>query len=145
MIAKLIFAGAAVLCTVGGAFATTYDVTTLDAPGSEVTEAYGINGSGAVTGYYTAAGGEGLGFVYSGGAYTTLKYPGASGSSVTLGREINDSGAVAKPKSAAVSMTPVAVVAAPETSTWAMLLAGFAGLGFAGYRRTRSKRFALGD
>ena len=135
MVAKLIFAGAAaVLCTAGGAFATTYDVTTLDAPGSEVTEAYGINGSGAVTGYYTAAGGEGLGFVYSGGAYTTLKYPGASGSSVTLGREINDLGAVA-----------AAVVAAPETSTWAMLLAGFAGLGFAGYRRTRSKRFALGD
>ena len=134
MVAKLIFAGAAaVLCTAGGAFATTYDVTTLDAPGSEVTEAYGINGSGAVTGYYTAAGGEGLGFVYSGGAYTTLKYPGASGSSVTLGREINDSGAVA------------AAVVAPETSTWAMLLAGFAGLGFAGYRRTRSKRFALSD
>jgi hypothetical protein len=123
MVAKLIFAGAAaVLCTAGGAFATTYDVTTLDAPGSQV------------TGYYAAAGGEGLGFFYSGGTYITLKYPGASGSSVTLGREINDSGAVA-----------AAVVAAPETSTWAMLLAGFAGLGFAGYRRTRSKRFALGD
>src|SRR5271165_2769968 len=95
MIAKLIFASAAVLSTAGGAFATTYDVTTLDVAGSEVTEAYGINDSGAVTGYYTAAGGEGFGFVYSGGAYTTLTYPGASGSSVTVGREINDSGAVA--------------------------------------------------
>ena len=60
MVAKLIFAGAAaVLCTAGGAFATTYDVTTLDAPGSEVTEAYGINGSGAVTGYYTGPAGRG--------------------------------------------------------------------------------------
>jgi hypothetical protein len=27
--------------------------------------------------------------------------------------------------------------AVPETSTWAMMLAGFAGLGFAGYRSTR--------
>ena len=26
---------------------------------------------------------------------------------------------------------------APEPSTWAMMLLGFAGLGFAGYRRTR--------
>jgi hypothetical protein len=25
----------------------------------------------------------------------------------------------------------------PEPSTWAMMLLGFAGLGFAGYRRTR--------
>ena len=35
MVAKVIFAGAAaVLCTAGVAFATTYDVTTLDAPGA---------------------------------------------------------------------------------------------------------------
>jgi hypothetical protein len=134
MIAKLIFVGAAAdLCTAGGAFATTYDVTTLDAPGAEDTVAYGINNSGAVTGDYNGTTGT-LGFVHSGGAYTALKYPGASGSSVTLGREINDSGAGAVP-----------VAAAPEASTWAMLLAGFAGLAFAGYRRTRSKRFALGD
>jgi hypothetical protein len=26
---------------------------------------------------------------------------------------------------------------APEPSTWAMMVLGFAGLGFAGYRRTR--------
>jgi len=29
------------------------------------------------------------------------------------------------------------VTAVPEPSTWAMMLAGFAGLGFAGYRATR--------
>ncbi len=34
-------------------------------------------------------------------------------------------------------------VAVPELSTWAMMLAGFAGLGFAGYRRTKSDRAAL--
>ena len=33
-----------------------------------------------------------------------------------------------------VSFAPVAAV--PETSTWAMMLLGFAGLGYAGYRRT---------
>ena len=31
----------------------------------------------------------------------------------------------------------------PETSTWAMLLLGFAGLGFAGYRRAKAGRTAL--
>ncbi len=29
------------------------------------------------------------------------------------------------------------LTAVPEPSTWAMMLAGFAGLGFAGYRRAR--------
>jgi hypothetical protein len=32
----------------------------------------------------------------------------------------------------------VSVSAVPEPSTWAMLLLGFAGLGFAGYRRTKN-------
>jgi hypothetical protein len=35
----------------------------------------------------------------------------------------------------------VATGAVPETSTWAMLLLGFAGLGYAGYRRTKRTRF----
>jgi hypothetical protein len=34
------------------------------------------------------------------------------------------------------------VAAAPETSTWAMMLLGFAGLGYAGYRRAREPRAA---
>jgi hypothetical protein len=32
----------------------------------------------------------------------------------------------------------------PEPSTWAMMLLGFAGLGFAGWRRRRKVRFAIG-
>jgi hypothetical protein len=42
----------------------------------------------------------------------------------------------------AISAIPGPAAAAPEPSTWAMLLAGFAGLGFAGYRgkRTREAR-----
>ncbi len=37
-------------------------------------------------------------------------------------------------------LTPGAV---PEPSTWAMLLLGFAGLGFAGYRRARAGHATL--
>jgi PEP-CTERM motif len=37
--------------------------------------------------------------------------------------------------------TPTAPV--PEPSTWAMMLVGFAGLGFAGYRKAREPRAAL--
>jgi hypothetical protein len=41
------------------------------------------------------------------------------------------------PFNAAFSLTGVTV---PESSTWAMLLIGFAGLGFAGYRRSKEAR-----
>ena len=40
----------------------------------------------------------------------------------------------------AYDLAPSAV---PEPSTWAMMLLGFAGLGYAGYRRTRSGQTAL--
>jgi hypothetical protein len=33
-------------------------------------------------------------------------------------------------------LTPDSATAVPELSTWAMMLAGFVGLGFAGYRQT---------
>ena len=38
------------------------------------------------------------------------------------------------------SIRPISTSAVPEPSTWAMMLLGFAGLGFAGYRRTREPR-----
>ncbi len=34
--------------------------------------------------------------------------------------------------------------AVPELSTWTMMLAGFAAIGFAGYRRTRNERITFG-
>jgi Protein of unknown function (DUF642) len=40
-----------------------------------------------------------------------------------------------------VTVSPDVSPAVPETSTWAMMLAGFAGLGFAGYRQTKRARF----
>ncbi len=41
------------------------------------------------------------------------------------------------PSGEAFFQTSVTMSAIPELSTWAMMLAGFAGLGFAGYRRSR--------
>jgi hypothetical protein len=38
---------------------------------------------------------------------------------------------------------PITVVGVPEPPTWTLLLLGFAGLGFAGYRGTRAGRAAL--
>lgn len=43
------------------------------------------------------------------------------------------------PVSSTLSAAP-AVSAIPELSSWAMMLVGFAGLGFAGYRRTKTAR-----
>jgi hypothetical protein len=36
----------------------------------------------------------------------------------------------------------LAAVATPESSTWAMMLLGFAGLGFAAYRKAQGDRIA---
>jgi hypothetical protein len=36
----------------------------------------------------------------------------------------------------------LSVGSVPETSTWAMMLAGFAGLGFLGYRRNKAATLA---
>jgi PEP-CTERM motif len=38
----------------------------------------------------------------------------------------------------------VSVIAAPEASTWAMMLLGFGGLGYAGWRGSRNAALALG-
>ena len=43
----------------------------------------------------------------------------------------------------AIEPAPSAVAAVPEPSTWAMMLLGFAGLGYAGYRRARLSRAAF--
>ena len=57
------------------------------------------------------------------------------GQIVGYGVEIND-----PQNSLAFLLTPTTV---PEPSTWAMLLLGFAGLGYAGYRRARAGRATL--
>jgi hypothetical protein len=41
------------------------------------------------------------------------------------------------------SAAPFSAAAAPELSTWAMLVAGFAGIGFTGYRRAKKGHATL--
>src|SRR5262245_21881805 len=71
----------------------TYIFTALDDPrATNGTFAYGINSSGQVVGSFDDHTGSGThGFLYSGGAYTTLDYPFADG---TLALGINDSGRI---------------------------------------------------
>jgi hypothetical protein len=122
-------------------------------PGSIETNATAINASGVVAGdYEKGPKDKEFGFVYSGGSYATINVPGSTGTYVT---GINGSGEVtgyydkgsalfgfiATPQSGTVSVT--SSTAAPEPSTWAMLLSGFAGLGLVGYRKARTKRMAL--
>ena len=73
---------------------------------------------------------------YSGGFYATewssgsvINLGGLPGSTSSEAFGINDAG-----QAVGVSEFPTPV---PEPSTWAMMLAGFAGLGLAGYRRPK--------
>jgi hypothetical protein len=86
-------------------------------------------------------GGVGLGltFPYPGGgaiATTTLSQFGEATYDV-----FNAGGQMIASEALSGTVTPVAGV--PEPSTWAMMLVGFAGLSFAGYRRTRARPAAL--
>jgi probable HAF family extracellular repeat protein len=75
---------------------TTYTYSTLDAPSSISTQAFGIDTSGdTVSGYYYDSGNHPHGFLYDTGAYTTLDYNvGGVYSPYTFARGLNDSGQV---------------------------------------------------
>ena len=130
--------------------------TRLRFPGSIESNATAINASGVVAGDYESAKEKYFGFVYSDGVYSTINIPGSTeiyveginASGEVTGRYFDSSadtyyGFIATPQAAAVMATPSAAAAAPEPSTWALLLAGFACLGFVGYRRGGSTRTAL--
>jgi PEP-CTERM motif len=99
----------------------------------------GVNDAGQVVGYYFNDSG-GHGFFYDHGRYTTLDDPLADGGTYAFG--INDAGAIVGYYNEGVDTygfiaTPIPNTV-PEPTTWAMVLIGFAGLGFAGYRRPRT-------
>ncbi len=134
--------------------------TTLSVPGAFETFAEGINDEGEVVGYFEDASGKDHGFVESGGAYTTFDAP-LSNAGTTQAFGINDAGDIVglydftdlesingmivsgSTVTNGFFATPLAV-AAPELSTWAMLLIGFGGLGFAGRRLALRPVFIFG-
>ncbi len=92
-----------------------------------------INDTDQIIGYY-GSGTQYKGFLYDNGVVTTIDFPGAA---QTMLEGINDEGQIVGWYSDSTGghdflATPTP---APESSTWAMMLLGFAGLGFAGYRR----------
>ena len=76
------------------------------------------------------------GYIDKGGVFTSFDPPGSASTTIN---GLNDKGDIVgfytNPTTDTVDGfvgTPV-----PEPSTWAMMLAGFAGLGFLGYRKAR--------
>jgi probable HAF family extracellular repeat protein len=92
-----------------------------------------INNRHQVTGWFEDINGA-HGFVEIGGSYNTLDAPSVSGGTYAYG--INDNGEVVGYYSNSSGLHGfLATPNVPEPSTWAMLLIGFAGIGFAAYRR----------
>ena len=64
----------------------------------------------------------------------------AAGGNTSLYASISDPETIVTPAYASnysITYSPEVYGAVPEPSTWAMMLLGFAGLGFAGYRASR--------
>ena len=115
-------------------------ITSFLVPGSVSTQALGVNDLGEIVGDYVDTLGVMHGFLDNAGTFTTLD---PTGSTATTINGINDSGTVvgfyvnANGSTIGTEGTMV-----PEPSTWAMMLAGFAGLGFLGYRKVRQGKLA---
>jgi len=121
---------------------TAGKITTFKFPGSVSTQALGINDKGWVVGDYTVSNGDMFGFLDKGGGVfitldpfgsTAVTANGVNGAGNVVGFYVNAAGATIGFESTPLSST----LTTPEPSTWAMMLLGFAGLAFVGYRRTR--------
>jgi PEP-CTERM motif len=115
---------------VGGA------ITSLLFPGSISTQALGINDMGNIVGDYFDAHGNMFGFLDVGGSFTTLD---PFSSMAVTANGINDGGRIVGFFVDANDNTIGFISSSvPEPGTWAMMLLGFAGLGFA-FRKSRRK------
>ena len=103
-------------------------------PGSSLSEAESINNSGQVVGF-SVVGGVTYATEWSAGGVINLG--GLRGATFSSAGSINTFGQVVGESDGSTGV--------PETSTWAMMLFGFAGLTFAGYRRARAGRAPLGS
>jgi hypothetical protein len=116
--------------------------TTLLPPNAQFVEATGINNLGEVVGYFdeTAITGPSgfqvtpiLGFTYDDGVYREYSVPGEIETELF---GISNAGEVVGYYSDEMGDAN-GFAATAEPTTWAMLLIGFADLGFAGYRASR--------
>lgn len=100
-------------------------------PGSSLSEAVGINDAGQVVGFSVV---DGITYAteWSGGSVINLG--GLPGFTLSTATDINNAGQMVGESNGS---------RVPEPSTWAMMLAGFAGLGLAGYRRAKAGRATL--
>jgi hypothetical protein len=78
-----------------------------------------------------------LAFAAGGDEGLSLALTGVNNPVVVSGGKLSDFAAVSQGSFAAVNVSVDPPV--PEPSTWAMMLAGFAGLAFAAYRRTKAR------
>jgi hypothetical protein len=116
---------------VGGA------ITTIDPFGSTSTVALGVNDLGEIVGVYNDAMGNQHGYIDNNGVFTSFDPPGSRSTTIN---GINDKGDIVgfytdpqdNVDGFVGSPVPEPV---PEPSTWAMMLAGFAGPGLLGYRK----------
>jgi len=123
--------------------------TTLLPPNAQFVEATGINDNGEVVGYFDETpitGPSGiqitpiLGFTYADGVYREYSVPGEIETELF---GINDAGEVVGYYSDEMGdANGFSATAVPEPSTWAMMLIGFAGLGFATIRRAKKAAVA---
>jgi hypothetical protein len=106
-----------------------------------LTQFLGLNDNGLAVGYYQTADGSQHGFLFNlkSDAYTFLDDPLAAtgGLSITQITGVNDSDEIAGfyVDAAGLQRGFIATPTVPEPAIWAMLLIGFAGLGFAGVSR----------
>jgi hypothetical protein len=125
-----------------GFFDISGRITSFMVPGSVSTQALGINDQGEIVGDYTVANGDMFGFLDKGGGVfvtldpfgsTAVTANGINDNGNVVGFYVNAAGATIGFESARFGSTPI-----PEPSTWAMMLLGFAGLGFLAYRKVRT-------
>jgi probable HAF family extracellular repeat protein len=115
------------LCGSGAFLYTNGLYTLLKFPGSTLTQATGINDEWEVVGLAQFANGDTGGYLYDDGVYTPIDFGPLSPYNYTYATSINDSGDILG--------TFYLGINTPELSTWAMTVLGFAGLGYAGYRK----------
>jgi hypothetical protein len=117
--------------------------TTVDVPGSQQTQLFGLNDHGFAVGDYVDSAGNMHGLLFNSvlDVFTTIDAPGGFGTTTLNG--INDLNQIVGFYVTGSVTNGLLITGVPEPSTWAMMALGFATLGFAGYRKARRGGAAL--